>query len=185
MPVPRLQKLIMAMGDKFLTLEYLYITSSTRHNIGLMLLEMFRALHLCHLILGELVFDMGSAHPPGHQVWVSWVWVRVSTLVPMPHPYLCTWDLHILRRVSSTKPSCRPLKACLRPWTLVTLVGQMCDRGGSPLSRSMGSPFCHILISESSLFQLLHRVHTTTLSRYTMPQMGGQALTTTTTMVCC
>jgi len=131
------------------------------------------------------VFNMGSAHLLGHWVWVSRVCVRVSTLVPMPHPYPCVWDPHILQWVSSTKPSCRPLKACLRPRTSVTSVGQMCDRGGSPLSHSMGSPFRHILISESSLFQLLHRVHTTTLSRYTMPQMGGQALTTTTTMVCC
>jgi hypothetical protein len=41
MPIPRLQKLITAMGDKFLTLKYLCIASSTRHNIGLMLPEMF------------------------------------------------------------------------------------------------------------------------------------------------
>jgi len=41
MPVPRLQKLIMAMDDEFLILKYLYIASLTRHNIGLMLPEMF------------------------------------------------------------------------------------------------------------------------------------------------
>ena len=43
-----------------------------------------------------LVFDTGSTHLLGHQGWVSWVWVRVSTLVPMPHPYPCMQDLHIL-----------------------------------------------------------------------------------------
>jgi hypothetical protein len=58
MPVPRLQKLITAMGDEFPILEYLYIASSTRHNIGLTLPETFRALHLCHLISGESIFPL-------------------------------------------------------------------------------------------------------------------------------
>ncbi len=56
MPVPRLQKLITAMDDEFPILEYLYIASSTRHNIGLTLPETFRAPHLCHLISGESIF---------------------------------------------------------------------------------------------------------------------------------
>jgi hypothetical protein len=58
MPIPRLQKWITAMGDEFPTLKYLYIASSTRHYIGLMLPEMFWALHLCHLISGESIFPL-------------------------------------------------------------------------------------------------------------------------------
>jgi hypothetical protein len=58
MPVPRLQKLIMAMDDEFLILKYLYIASLTRHNIGLMLPEMFWAPHPGHLISGESIFPL-------------------------------------------------------------------------------------------------------------------------------
>ena len=56
MPVPELQRVIMAMDEDFPRLEYLYIGP---HTTGLVLPETFQA-HLRHLILTNLAFPLGS-----------------------------------------------------------------------------------------------------------------------------
>jgi hypothetical protein len=81
MPVPRLQKLIMAMGDEFPILEYLYIASSTRHNIGLTLVRWDRRLgsetgqhtdHMpCSTLSQEAVTQHFSSFFPHHCVPLS------------------------------------------------------------------------------------------------------------------
>jgi len=59
MPVPELQRLIMAMDGEFPRLEHLYIGPPTKHTTGLVLPETFQA-HLRHLILINFAFPLGS-----------------------------------------------------------------------------------------------------------------------------
>jgi len=59
MPVPELQRLIMAMDGEFPILEHLYIGAPTKHTTGLILRETFQA-HLRHFILINFAFSVGS-----------------------------------------------------------------------------------------------------------------------------
>jgi hypothetical protein len=59
MPVPNLQKLIVAMDKEFPALDYLYIGPPTKHNTTLTLPQTFRAPQLRHLILINLAFPIG------------------------------------------------------------------------------------------------------------------------------
>ena len=61
MPVPELQRLIMAIDGEFPILEHLYIEAPTKHRdtTGLVLRETFQA-HLRHFILINFAFSVGS-----------------------------------------------------------------------------------------------------------------------------
>ena len=59
MPVPELQRLIMAMEGEFPILEHLYMGPPTKHTTGLILPGTFQA-HLRHLILINFAFSLGS-----------------------------------------------------------------------------------------------------------------------------
>jgi len=59
MPVPNLQRLIMAMDGEFPILEHLYIGPPTKHTTGLILPETFQA-HLRRFILINFAFSVGS-----------------------------------------------------------------------------------------------------------------------------
>ena len=60
MPIPNLQKPIMAIDKEFPVLEYLYIDPQTRDDTGLRLPKTFKAPHLRHLILENFAFLIGS-----------------------------------------------------------------------------------------------------------------------------
>jgi len=82
MPVPNLQKLILAMDKEFPMLEYLYIAPPTKHNTTVTLPQAFRAQQLRQLILINFATPIGSPliatapdlvtltldyiHPPAH-----------------------------------------------------------------------------------------------------------------------
>jgi hypothetical protein len=59
-PMPELQRLVMAMDGEFPILEYLYIGPPTKHTIGLKLHEAFQA-HLRHFILINFAFSVGPS----------------------------------------------------------------------------------------------------------------------------
>ena len=59
-PMPELQRLVMAMDREFPVLEYLYIGPPTKHTIGLKLHEAFQA-HLRHFILINFAFTVGPS----------------------------------------------------------------------------------------------------------------------------
>ena len=60
MRAPWLQMLIMAMGEEFPILEFLYISSPANRNTSLTLPETFQAPRLRQLILADLAFPIGS-----------------------------------------------------------------------------------------------------------------------------
>ena len=61
MPHSNLQKLIRALHDEFPMLEYLYLAASTPpHNTSLILSHTFRAPQLCHLVMRNFAFTIGS-----------------------------------------------------------------------------------------------------------------------------
>jgi hypothetical protein len=60
LPIPKLRRPIMAMDDEFPMLEYLFVGPPTKHNMGLVLPEAFRAPHLRHFILTNFAFSIGS-----------------------------------------------------------------------------------------------------------------------------
>ena len=60
MPIPGLQKLIMALHDEFPMLKYLYIRPPMSHDTGLILSKTFQAPQLRHLVLFNFAFPAGS-----------------------------------------------------------------------------------------------------------------------------
>lgn len=61
MPVPHLQRLLLAMDGEFPMLENLLITPPDKHDVGLVLPKDFQAPHLRHLLLVNFDFSVGSA----------------------------------------------------------------------------------------------------------------------------
>ncbi|KAH9957585.1 hypothetical protein BC827DRAFT_1224456 [Russula dissimulans] len=59
-PVPKLQKLMMAIDGEFPILDYLYIRRPIKHGIQLILPEAFRAPRLQSLVLFNVFFPIGS-----------------------------------------------------------------------------------------------------------------------------
>jgi len=60
MPIPNLQKVIVALDNEFPMLKWLYIRPSTELVTNLVLPKSFSAPHLCHLRLSNFVFPIGT-----------------------------------------------------------------------------------------------------------------------------
>jgi hypothetical protein len=61
MPVPNLQRLLLAMDGEFPMLENLVLMPPDKHDVGLVLPKAFQAPHVHHLILVNFDFPIGSA----------------------------------------------------------------------------------------------------------------------------
>ncbi|KAH9992554.1 hypothetical protein BJV74DRAFT_884673 [Russula compacta] len=81
-PMPKLQKVLLAMDDEFSMLEYLYIQPLAKHNMGLILPETFQAPHLRHLILMNFAISIRSplltTVVPVDLVTLSLQWIHPS-----------------------------------------------------------------------------------------------------------
>lgn len=87
-PIPNLQKLIMAMDEEFPMLEYLYIAPPIKDNTSLIFPISFQAPHLRHLIL------IGSDFPIRSPLLTSAVGLRTLTLEEIhPSIHFCPNDL--------------------------------------------------------------------------------------------
>jgi hypothetical protein len=61
MPAPNLKRLITtAIGDEYPVLDYLYVAASTKEETNLVLPQTFRAPHLRHLVLDNVICPIGS-----------------------------------------------------------------------------------------------------------------------------
>jgi hypothetical protein len=83
MPVPNLQKLIVAMDDEYPVLEYLVVGPSKQDSTALMLPGTLQAPHLRHLTL------LGFANPIGSRLFLTAVsLVTLCLIITHPHAYL-------------------------------------------------------------------------------------------------
>lgn len=60
MPIPNLKRLITAIGDEFPVLDYLYVAAPTKETTNLVLPQTFRAPHLRHLVLDNVICPIAS-----------------------------------------------------------------------------------------------------------------------------
>ena len=59
-PIPNLQKILLAIDDEFSMLEYMYLMPLAEHDVGLILPKTFQAPHLRHLLLLDFAIPIQS-----------------------------------------------------------------------------------------------------------------------------
>ncbi|KAI9510342.1 hypothetical protein F5148DRAFT_1282039 [Russula earlei] len=93
MPVPELQKFIVAINDEFPLLEFLYVGTEAKNDMSLVLSTSFRAPRLRHLVLHHFALPIGSPLLMAPVSLVTLSFLRI-------HPSTSFRPIDLLRRLS-------------------------------------------------------------------------------------